>query len=67
MNSLTVAIANPVADLLLLGVAAFLTPVTSLLPLAPSFCLSRHLCRRFNNLFCKSSQHEFNAGEAEEL
>ena len=60
------AIADPVADLVLLGVAAFLAPVTSLLPLPSRLRLSRHFCSRFN-LFCKSSQHKFNAGEAAEL
>ena len=60
------AIADPVADLVLLGVAAFLASVTSLLPLASSLRLTRHFCSRFN-LFCKSSQNKFNAGEAAEL
>ena len=57
------AIADSVADLLLLSVAALLTPEPSLL-LASSLRLSRHL---FKNLFCKCSQHELNAGEAVEL
>ena len=65
-SSLTMAIADPVADLVLLGVAAFLAPVTSLLPLPSRLRLSRHFCSRFN-LFCKSSQNKFNAGEAAEL
>ena len=58
----TVAVADPVADLLLLRVAAFLPPVTPLLPLASRLCLSRHF-----KLFCKSSKHELNVGEAAEL
>ena len=68
MDFLTVAIADPVADLLVLRVAALLPPEAPLLTLASSLRLSRHLCSHFNNLFCKSSQlNKLNVGEAAEL
>ena len=61
------AIADPVADLLLLRVAALLPPEPSLLSLASSLRLSRHLCSFFKNLLCKCSQQELHVGEAVEL